>query len=153
MSYGIICHLRKIIEDWHPFLFAGFVTCFFLFYTPVWINSSFCNNFSTILINILSIFLGFAFASISLLISLGENKFLKNARQTGAFQNLMNYHFKSLLWCFIGISFAVAYTLIDPCTKLTLWGATLIGIGTGCVFCFLRLCRLLWLVLKYAGYL
>lgn len=153
MNYGIIYRLRKIIEVCYPFVLGGISAILTWHYASSWFTNQICTKLSSILLSILSIFLGFAFASIALLISMGENKFLKNARQTGAFQKLMSYHFKSLFWCFAGISIAIAYSLIDPCSYLTFWGPTLVGIGVGCIFCFLRLCHLLWLVLKYAGYI
>nr|DAP84355.1 MAG TPA: hypothetical protein [Caudoviricetes sp.] len=64
-------------------------------------------------LNIFSIFAGFLTTSISLLFSIQDKKFIKIAKTSGAYQQLLKYIYTTIAYCVVSISFVIFAKLIS----------------------------------------
>lgn len=140
--------MSKKFEEHYPLLGCGIGIglvwlCPFDFTEPK--TQALCDAFFTIF----SIFCGFITTSLSILFSLQERQSIKILKTSGAFSEIIDYHWKAIIWSLVAIVIAFIALFLPTYSIL---GRPLVGfmlaIGFGGLLAVCRLIHLLVRVLK-----
>lgn len=145
-----IYRMRRAIESWYPPVLAFLAFGVLFFYPYSGLSLKICQQLSGQYLSIFSIFFGFAFASVALLLSLEEKPFIRGMKQTGALKQLIRYHINCMIWCMFGIMCAVVISFCSEQYFQPYFASAFVAVGVGTL---LATWRVIHLFLQLLGYL
>ena len=145
-------YLENHFEKFYPG-YGAILTIILLFCFPrCWLSLEVCEKLATIYLTIFSICFGFAFASVSTLLGLSDNLFIKGMRQSGAFSGLISYHWSCLRWCSLGTAGGIVVELLPLGFYQSWMGNFFIAIGIGALLSTFRIIRFFVKIIRYSGF-
>ena len=147
-----IWKINNIIEQGYPLFFSVAVGGFLVFYNPSWLHEiCVLNRLSGPYLTVFSICFSFLLASLSVLLGLGDNPFLRGLRQSGTLDLLIKYHWSCAKWCGCSIACGVI-VLFWPKDSYFYWqGAIFIATGVGSILSTWRILKLFVKIIKSSG--
>lgn len=141
--------MSRIFEAYYPFGGAILSAVFFYLHPiELLLPGDKLNSLSNISLCVFPVSFGFAFASISLLISLIERPFIKGTLESGAFPLLIRYHLRCMAWCAAGFVFGASVQLLSDGNTLSFLGIFLGAVFIGTILATWRTVHLLLILLK-----
>lgn len=136
----------RLIEKYAPS--SGATACLLglLFHVSAW-DSVFAREASNAFFVIFSISCGFISTSLSILFTLQDRRAVKSLKTSGAFRDIVSYHWRAILWCLTAIIFALLFLLTQYYFKELncLSGQVMFSAGCGA---FLAVLRVVYLFVK-----
>lgn len=154
MNIPITSKLRNYWENLFPLILSVLVFIIIIL-SPLKhnINFDFCNKLSGPYLTIFSICFAFIFSSLSFLLCLTDNKFIRGMKQSGTFKKIIYYHEKCILWCAFAI-FCGTIILFWSKEIYKPWqGAIFISAGIGSISSTWRIFNLFLKIIKGADLL
>lgn len=105
--------------------------------TRLWAHGAVLAN---AMITFFSISFGFIATSLSIMFSIQDRKFVKSLKSSGAFRQIIDYHWSAILWSLLSVFVAILFLLSDGnnvndisnTSKTMLSAALSIGFGSAC---------------------
>lgn len=112
--------LLYFLERWHPALFfwAALLAQIFFKFT---ITQDKITGTANALLTIYAIILGFVSTAISILFSVQDRKFMRTLKTSGAYHEIIKYHWSAMRWCFIVVLISITIVIIGDNSVLTSW--------------------------------
>lgn len=111
-----------------------------------WTDGAFCHRLSSAYVTLFSIFIGFSFSSMTMLIGISDTKYVQVMRKYGMFPLMMKYHWDCIRWCFIGVLAGISVTFIKTEDVQHWLGCVFVAVGIRALLSMNRLFRLFALV-------
>lgn len=116
---------------------------------PEWV-SFFAKDLANAFFIIFSICCGFISTSLSILFTLQDRRSVKSLKSSGAFKDIISFHWRALLWCFIAILGAFGVLLAQSYSGQAspYFGYGMISVGIGAVLAVFRVIHLFVRILQ-----
>lgn len=154
MNIPIIWKLRNFWEEFFP-LILSILIFIIIILSPLKhvINFDFCYKLSSPYLTIFSVCFAFIFSSLSFLLCLTDNKFLRGMKQSGSFKKIINYHKKCILWCAFAIFCGTIIIFYNQNIYRPWQGAIFVSVGIGAISSTWRIFSLFLKIIKGADLL
>lgn len=102
--------LHRLFEKLYPAL-GGFIFLSWIYYKNPQLDSALVSTISNAFFIIFSICFGFISTSISILFTLQDRMSVKTLKTSNAFYEIITFHWKAILACFLSISSAIMVSI------------------------------------------
>lgn len=143
--------VKKILEEWGPCAMAMVGFLYFGFCRPDLATQEICGKLVSQYSSIFSTCFGFIFASVAILVSISNQRFLRGMRQSGSLEQVISYHWSAVRLCVLATASALVFPLIpDEAFNGYPWiGAGFLSVG---IWTMLSIARVVWLFSKTLHY-
>lgn len=136
-------------EALYPLLFAV-LACVSTFFAGNNFIAAHSQHIASAFFTIFSVFFGFIAASLSILFSIQDKRFVKTLKSAGTFSIILKYHIRACLLNFLAIACAFLTTLSDgefPLFDIVVASKIMISVGVWAFFASIRVVHMLSIVL------
>ena len=109
---------------------------------PGWPERQTCRELSGPCLSVFSVYLGFVFASMSMLLGMIDRPFLRGMQQTGALDQLIVFHWSCARWCALGMAASIAAFFWPDAWYAPWQGVIFMAVGLATSLSAFRIARL-----------